>query len=239
MTDLTYNRGSVWWAHLNGYFQSSVQKGTRPVVIVSSLAGSRTSDIVMVAPLTTKIKNLSIEADIDFIPENGRKSAVQCNQIQVIPKSCLTKNIGQLPLEDLEKVDKCLLIALGISTKFVQDIKSSAEESDLIKKNKEALEMLVPQAKDLIKQLSDLVVSSNIVTKVVTKKYTPRKNEGTRRRRPPEEIQEFIKDWSDPMSIKRDVAEVYGFPTYSAAYQFYNFHIGKKPNRGKFKCLEK
>lgn len=235
MIDLTYNRGSVWWAHLEGYSQSSVQRGSRPVVVVSSLAGSRTSDLVMVAPLTTKIKGLSIEADINFIPENGRKSAVQCNQIQVIPKNRLTENIGQLPPEDMEKVDACLLIALGISNQFVQSIKSTALESEQVKKNREALDILIPQAKDLIKQLSDLVVSY----KVSTKKYAPRKNEGTRRRRSSTEIQEFIKDWSDPMSIKRDVAEVYGFPTYSAAYQFYNFHIGKKPNRGKLKCQEK
>lgn len=232
MINLTYARGSVWWTHLNGYFQSSVQKGTRPVVIVSSLVGSTTSDLVMVAPLTTKIKNLSIEANIDFIPEGGKKSVVQCNQIQVIPKTCLIRNVGQLSVDDMKKVDAGLLIALGISVKSIEETKS-AEAAELLKKNKEALEVLIPQAKDLIKQLSSIVISSKIDNRSVVTKYVPRKNEGARPRRSPEEIQQFLKDWSNPINIKRDVAEMYGFSTYNSAYQVYYYYSKKLRTGGQ------
>ena len=63
----------------------------------------------------------------------------------------------QLSVDDMKKVDAGLLIALGISVKSIEETKS-AEAAELLKKNKEALEVLIPQAKDLIKQLSNIVI---------------------------------------------------------------------------------
>lgn len=225
--NLDYSRGSVYWAYLNGYDFSSVQKGSRPVIIVSSLAGSYTSDIVMVVPITTKIKKLSVNAELEFKISDKTQTAL-CNQIQVIPKNQLGSYVGYLSKEDLKSVDEKILIALGLSKLFVEETNNESLKNNELKKNKEALDRLIPQAKEIIKQLSDLVLSSN----ASLKNSSPKKVEVTKRRRSPEEIKEFMKAWSDPMSIKRDVAEVFGFPTYSAAYQFYTFYKKKEQRNG-------
>lgn len=225
--NLNYTRGSVYWAYLNSYEHSSVQRGSRPVIIVSSLVGSYTSDVVMIVPITTKNKKLSVNAELDFKISDKTQTAL-CNQIQVIPKNQLGSYAGQLSKEDLNSVDEKILIALGLSKAYVEKTNTKLHKDNELRNNKEALDKLIPQAKEIIKQLSELVLSARASNKT----GDLGKNNGTKRRRSSEEIKEFMDAWSDPMSVKRDVADVFGFPTYSAAYQFYTFHKKKEQKNG-------
>ncbi len=111
-------RGDIFYCNLpeiQDIQNHSVQRGYRPVVIVSSHMGSLTNNIVMICPLTTKEKKLSVNVPISWSTDcHRRKSHVLCNQIMTVPKSILGNLIGRLTQEELQNVDKALLIALGI-----------------------------------------------------------------------------------------------------------------------------
>ena len=58
-TDKPYRipyRGEIWVAHLGSHPNTSVQEGSRPVLIVSNDKGNHTSNTVVVLPLTSQIK---------------------------------------------------------------------------------------------------------------------------------------------------------------------------------------
>lgn len=219
---LSYPRGSIWYVNLPGFTRSSVQSGYRPVVIVSSLAGNISSDLVMVCPFTTKIKQLSVNVDVK--PFAGVPTQVLCNQITTVPKSALSNPTGQLDEIDMNKVDTGILVALGLAKPVVSRIQATQNALAEAKKDKEVLDALLPQAKEILSKLSDLVKKvdgSNIQIKKTSKTTT-------RVKRSPEVIADFMREWADPGSVKADVAEAFGFPTYSAAYQFYYSHSKKE-----------
>lgn len=220
---LSYPRGSIWYANLSGFPKSSVQSGYRPVVIVSSLAGNLSSDLVLVCPFTTRIKQLSVNVEVKPLTE-GVSTQVLCNQITPVPKSALTNPIGELDEIDMNKVDTGILVALGLAKPVVSRIQATQNALAEAKKDKEALDALLPQAKEILSKLSDLVKKvdgSNIQIKKTSKTTT-------RVKRSPEVIADFMREWADPGSVKADVAEAFGFPTYSAAYQFYYSHSKKE-----------
>lgn len=216
-----YVRGEVYWANLQGFSRSSVQKGSRPVVIISSLAGILSSDLVMVAPLTTKIKPLAINADIRFKIDD-RDQQVLGNQVTTLPKFALHSKVGQLDEEDMRKVETSLLIALGITPSVLAETKTTQEAALQAKKDREALSNLIPQAKDLVRQLNEILDRQGKV-KVETAQ-TQRKY----RRRSQEEIDEFMTDWEDPACNREKLVTYYKFSSYGAAYNFWWTHKKKR-----------
>lgn len=223
---LEFTKGSVYWANLPKYRQSSVQSGTRPVVVVSSLKGNLNSDVVMIAPLTTKIKPLCINADIDFMVDN-RPSQVLCNQIQTVPKSALFNYVGELSIKDIDEVEKCILISLGIAKPAVEVVKSNQEALAAQKEDRKALDDLIPRANEIIKQLTEIINRQTI------KKVPKIKNGRKYTRRTEEEIQDFLREWEDPYNNKNEVAEAFGFTGYAAAYNFFWNHKKKQEAKAK------
>lgn len=220
---LEYTRGSIWYVNLPGFDRSCVQRGFRPVVIVSSLAGNLSSDLVLVCPFTTKIKELSVNVSVKPIT-GDTPTQVLCSQITTVPKSALVNHVGDLDEIDMNKVDTGILIALGLAKPVVSKIQATQNALAEAKKDKEVLDALLPQAKEILSKLSDLVKKvdgSNIQIKKTSKTTT-------RVKRSPEVIADFMREWADPGSVKADVAEAFGFPTYSAAYQFYYSHSKKE-----------
>ena len=220
---LEFVKGDVFWANLPKYNQSSVQSGTRPVVVVSSLKGNISSDVVMVAPLTTRIKPLCINADIDFKIDD-RRSQVLCNQIQTVPKSALFNYAGHMSWQDIDKVDAAMLISLGISKEFTESTISKAEALAAQKEDRKALDDLIPKAAEIIKKLTEIINRQTI--KKIPKNLLPAKKKAYTRRTP-EEIADFIREWEDPHNDKNEVALAYGFSGYGAAYNLYWNHKKK------------
>lgn len=114
-------RGDIYFVELPNAFGgvNSVERGRRPVVVVSSDIGCRTAPVVMVAPLTTKIKRLSCNVDVNWT--NGhRQSQVLCNQLTTIPKAAFTDDgfAGYLSADELSRVDDAILISLGLIQKY-------------------------------------------------------------------------------------------------------------------------
>lgn len=95
----------------------SCELGRRPVLVVSSNVGNRTNSVVMVCPMTTKIKQLSCNVSVGWTLD-GRPSQVLCNQIVTVPKSKLGTRIGHITLEEQRKVDIAMCISLGINIDY-------------------------------------------------------------------------------------------------------------------------
>lgn len=218
--DFRYSRGSVWWTNLDGPANSSVQRGFRPVVIVSSLVGNMTNDTVLVVPITSKFKDLSVNAHLSFvIKNNSNGTSVQntalCNQVRVVPRNSLITYLGQLSVEDIELINGCLMLALGITKDAGAKFKSTQEALVQQRKDREALESLIPQAESLINKLQELINRQG------NKNISNKGSKQVRIKRTEEEIKDFLKEWMDPYNNRNEVAAAFKFNSYNSAYQFY------------------
>lgn len=113
-------RGAIYFVRMpdhRGIGKHSCEYGYRPVVVVSSHAGNKTSDIVMACPITTKIKDLSCNVKIGWSMD-GRPSQVLCNQIVTIPKSECINRRGHVTLEEQKQIDIAMCISLGININY-------------------------------------------------------------------------------------------------------------------------
>ncbi|MDB4303865.1 type II toxin-antitoxin system PemK/MazF family toxin, partial [Desulfosarcina sp.] len=92
----------IWYADLNPV-RGSEQKGHRPVVIVSGNMLNTYLNIVIVCPLTTKIKEYKGNIILKPNKQNGlaKKSEVLTFHVRSISKDRLVKMIGTISNEDL------------------------------------------------------------------------------------------------------------------------------------------
>lgn len=102
-------RGEVWWAEL------PVPAGRRPVVLLSRNEAYAVRELVTVAPVTTRIRQIPTEVGLG--PAEGLSKACVANldTITTIPKRALTQLIGPLPPDKLAAVERALRFALGLS----------------------------------------------------------------------------------------------------------------------------
>lgn len=112
-------RGDIYFVRMpqQRSYVNSCQYGYRPVVVVTSRTGCKTSDIVMVCPITTKIKHMSCNVEISW-SSDGRPNQVLCNQIVTLPKSELGPLRGRITLDEQKKIDIAMLISLGINVDY-------------------------------------------------------------------------------------------------------------------------
>ncbi len=102
-------QGEIWYADLNPV-KGSEQKGFRLVVIISGNLLNKYLNIVIVCPLTTKIKdykgNLTLEPD----QMNGLKnrSEIMTFHIRSVSKERLVKKIGKIRAEQLNEIKQGL-----------------------------------------------------------------------------------------------------------------------------------
>lgn len=115
-TDNAIKRGEVWIADLPEV-GGSVQQGTRPVLIMQNDFGNYFSDIVIVACITSKIKNMYLPVHIelleDFLPMD---SIVLGEQIMTINKQRLISKLGKISADNQKKVDEVIKISLNLLT---------------------------------------------------------------------------------------------------------------------------
>lgn len=115
---MNIKRGDLFYAALDETYVGSEQTGVRPVVIIQNDIGNEYSPIVIIAPITSKVNSKSIIPTHVFI--KGYKNRLKQNslilteQVRAIDKSRLKYYIGTLDLGELRRVDKSLIISLGI-----------------------------------------------------------------------------------------------------------------------------
>ena len=109
-------RGEMYYADLSPVIGSE-QGGKRPVLIIQNNIGNIYSPTVIVAAMTGKVRRKA-KLPTHFIVNNysglGEDSIILLEQIRTIDKRRLKKYIGQIRPEDMERVNRCLKVSLGI-----------------------------------------------------------------------------------------------------------------------------
>lgn len=106
-------QGEIWFANLEPT-KGSEQAGRRPVVIVSGNTLNEVLPIVIVVPVTSKIKSyptcvLLRKGRIHGLKKDGEAIPFQ---IRTISKKRLTKRIGRIAPDELREIIKGLFVTL-------------------------------------------------------------------------------------------------------------------------------
>lgn len=104
-TQQIVQRFEIWFAELGDHYGSSVQSGSRPVLVISNDVANRFSSTLTVIPLTTVQKKLNLpthiqiaEADCQMINDHAylRNSVALAEQVTTIGKNALLNKLGSL-----------------------------------------------------------------------------------------------------------------------------------------------
>lgn len=98
-------QGEIWMANLDPTIDSE-QKGTRPVVIISGNAMNDNLGLVIVCPISSKIKNFIGDIILEPSIENGLiyKSEILIFQVRTISKNRLISKTGHLSDSELYQI---------------------------------------------------------------------------------------------------------------------------------------
>ncbi|WP_216595635.1 type II toxin-antitoxin system PemK/MazF family toxin [Myxosarcina sp. GI1] len=94
------SRGEVYLLNLDPTIGSEVQK-TRPCLVVSPDEMNQYIRTVVIAPMTTKVRNYKSRAKINFDKRDGE---VMLDQIRTIDKKRLIAKLGALSVKELKAV---------------------------------------------------------------------------------------------------------------------------------------
>ena len=109
-------RGEIFYVDLEKGIGSE-QGGIRPVVIIQNETGNIYSPTVIIAAITSQQHKKNIPTHVNINSEEyglNKDSVILLEQIRTIDKSRLKEKIGRLSKKDMEKIDKALLISLGL-----------------------------------------------------------------------------------------------------------------------------
>lgn len=104
-------RGSVWWWNCPDHNRTHIQKGTRPVVVVSNNICNELSEVVTVVPFTTRVKR-PYPQQVPVIFEEDVSIAL-ADQITAIPISELHRYICDLQDFQMDQIERAMAIQLG------------------------------------------------------------------------------------------------------------------------------
>jgi mRNA interferase MazF len=104
-------RGEIYWADLEPTRGSETKK-KRPGLIVSNDIGNELSNVVMVAPITSKAaKVYPFEVKLDL---DGTPTKVMLNQCRALDKSRLQKKIGKASPETMQAIGEAIKLVFSI-----------------------------------------------------------------------------------------------------------------------------
>ena len=102
-------------ANLNPY-KGSEQGGKRPVIVLQNNKGNRYGPTLIVAPITSKLYKTELPThyilkEVRGLPD---ESLVLLEQIKTIDKKRVMNYVGKVSEEQMEEIDKQILVSLGI-----------------------------------------------------------------------------------------------------------------------------
>lgn len=109
-------RGDIFYADLSPVIGSE-QGGIRPVLIIQNDVGNRYSPTVICAAITSQINKAKLPTHIEVSSRHyslSKDSVILLEQLRTIDKRRLREKIGFLDCNMMNKVDKGLLISLGL-----------------------------------------------------------------------------------------------------------------------------
>lgn len=102
------NRSEIWWARL------PEPVGRRPVLLLSRREAYTVRRKVVVAEVTTRIRNLATEVRVGRTEGLPHASAVNLENLATIPKEWLVQRAGTLGPGKTARVNEALRFALEI-----------------------------------------------------------------------------------------------------------------------------
>ena len=103
-------RGEIWWAELDP------PAGRRPVLLLSRDEAYTIRELVIVAPVTTRIRH--IPSEVPLGPEDGlpKPGVVNLDVITTIARATLRDRLTALSSEKLKAIEVALHFALGLTS---------------------------------------------------------------------------------------------------------------------------
>lgn len=103
-------RGEIWWANLPPPF------GHRPTLLLSRDEAYLIRDLVIVSPITTRIRGIPAEVPLGPLDGLPRTCVANLDVIYTVPKSNLESRITSLSSDKLRAVDAAIHFGLGLES---------------------------------------------------------------------------------------------------------------------------
>ncbi len=101
-------RGEIWWAELEP------PSGRHPVLLLSRNEAYSVRSLVIVAPVTTRIRGIPSEVRLGIKDGLPRDCVANLDTITTIPKDCLHNRLAVLNTVKLKELEDAICFALGI-----------------------------------------------------------------------------------------------------------------------------
>ena len=101
-------RGEIWWAELEP------PTGRRPVVLLSRDEAYSVRSLIIVAPVTTRIRLISSEVPLGTDDGMPQDCVANLDTITTIPKDCLQSRITTLTNKKLREIEVAIRFDLGM-----------------------------------------------------------------------------------------------------------------------------
>ena len=101
-------RGEIWWAELEP------PAGRRPVVLLSRDEAYVVRSLVIVAPITTRIRYIPSEVLLGVGDGMPQECAANLDTITTIPKDCLRSRLATMSVKKLKEIEAAIHFALGL-----------------------------------------------------------------------------------------------------------------------------
>ncbi|MFC1934329.1 type II toxin-antitoxin system PemK/MazF family toxin [Chloroflexota bacterium] len=101
-------RGEVWWAELEP------PAGRRPVVLLSRDEAYSVRSLIIVAPVTTRIRRIASEVPLGTNDGMPQDCVANLDTITTIPKDCLQSRISTPTDKKLGEIEAAIRFALGM-----------------------------------------------------------------------------------------------------------------------------
>ncbi len=101
-------RGEIWWAELEK------PSSRRPVVLLSRNEAYTVRSLVIVAPITTRIRHIPSEVQLGIDDGMPQECVANLDTIITIPKDCLQTRLAILSAKKLKEVEAAVRFAMGL-----------------------------------------------------------------------------------------------------------------------------
>ena len=98
----------MWWARF------AAPDKLRPVVLVSREEAYSRRRYIVVAAVTTKVRQIPAEVPLGATEGLPRESVANCDDLRTIPRSILVERMGAVTGERLRALDTALRFSLGL-----------------------------------------------------------------------------------------------------------------------------
>lgn len=126
LPERTPQRGDIWFANLGTHPNSSVQGGTRPVIIISNDLGNEHADTVNVVPMTRHLKKPELPCHTPLSPgsiTDSRQplelSMVLAEQLTTVSKNALRYYAGHISDDEaMNRIETAVIAQLSLERRY-------------------------------------------------------------------------------------------------------------------------